>query len=84
MGTVFILGLLGGGGGGDFPPKISGSPPKIVSDYYTILIGLSLFLKQHTKQALRFILRVVNMKIFPRLNIANATLKCYQIQYQIN
>ena len=40
------------------PPKISDSSRKVVSDYYTIL-WLSLFLKRHTKNALRFNLRVV-------------------------
>ena len=56
--AVFILGLLRG----ELPPppKISDSPPNIVSYYYTIL-GLSLFLKWHAKNALRFNLRVVNM-----------------------
>ena len=40
------------------PPKISDSSCKVVSDYYTIL-WLSLFLKRHTKNTLRFNLRVV-------------------------
>jgi len=38
MNPVFILGLLGG------KVKISDSPPKVVSDYYTTSLWLSLFL----------------------------------------
>ena len=56
--AVFILGLLGGEVP---PPKISDSPPKVVSD---LVIAIHYISFSFTKNALKFNLRGTNMLNF--------------------